>query len=114
MGMVEFFQQILEIKLVWSGMELKPFDMVLRILLPILGVFVFYKLILFLIRRFLQRTLKLKPETAQKTFRLIRWILRIIMWASWIFFIAWYFGAEIPRYLGLFWVALKSPLFTSG
>lgn len=112
--MIDFFRHLLEITIVWSGMELKPFDLVLRILLPVLGTFVFYKLFILLIRRFLLRTLKVKQEAAKKTVRLIRWIIRIVMWASWVFFIAWYFGAEIPHYLGLFWEALKSPLFSSG
>jgi potassium efflux system protein len=112
--MKEFFDAITVFTVTIGGIQLKPLDLALRVLLPAIAVYVVYRVLFLLLKRFLKRSLRLKEKTAAKAAKAIRWTLRVLVWGGWIVMIAWYFGAEIPRYLGVLWDALKNPLFASG
>jgi potassium efflux system protein len=112
--MKEFFDALTAFTVTVAGIQLKPLDMLLRLILPALAAYAVYRVIVVLLRRFLRRTLKLREEVGTRAMRAIRWVLRVLLWGGWIVLIAWYFGAEIPRYLGALWNALTTPLFTSG
>ena len=112
--MKEFFDALNAVTVTLGGIQLRPLDMAVRLLLPVIGAYILYRVLFFFLKRFLKRTLKLREESAAKTTRAIRWTLRILVWSGWIVIIGWYFGAEIPRYLGVLWGGLTTPVINSG
>jgi len=112
--MKEFFDALNAVTVTLGGIQLRPLDMAVRLLLPVIGVYILYRILFFFLKRFLKRTLKLREEAAAKTTRAIRWTLRVLVWSGWIVIIGWYFGAEIPRYLGALWGGLTTPVINSG
>ncbi len=112
--MKEFFDALNAVTVTLGGIQLRPLDMAVRLLLPVIGVYILYRILFFFLKRFLKRTLKLREESAAKTTRAIRWTLRVLVWSGWIVIIGWYFGAEIPRYLGALWGGLTTPVINSG
>ncbi|MBN2352398.1 MAG: mechanosensitive ion channel [Spirochaetales bacterium] len=112
--MKELFDTINAFTVTLGGLQFKPADMALRLVLPVIGAYVLYRVLFFFLKRFLKRTLKLRAETAAKASRVIRWTLRILVWCGWIVNIAWYFGAEIPSFLGALWGGLTTPVINSG
>ncbi len=88
-------------------------ELVLDFVVPAVIFFVSYKIFLMFLRRILKRT-KLSEEIADNIVRWIRLGIRIVFTVFIVVFVGRLFGAEISRYLKMFYDLLSSPFFESG
>ncbi len=86
----------------------------LRFFLPLLAVFIFYKLLLFLIRRLILKPLKIAEEIKDKIYRYTRLLLRIVVFLLLLFLITGFFESEIQNYITKIWEVLSSPFYSAG
>jgi small-conductance mechanosensitive channel len=96
-----------------------PLALFLEFLLPVILVFVFYRIALLIIRRFLKSSeiseeTGLSEETKEKIIRWIKIIFRIFFLILVAVLLSRLFGAEILSYLGTIFSFLNEPFFESG
>jgi len=86
--------------------------LLLEFVLPVLIFFIAFRLFMLFIRRILERT-KMKEEAKTKFLKWTRLVIRIIFLVFIIVFVGRIFGAEIFRYISLFYDMLSTPFFES-
>jgi small-conductance mechanosensitive channel len=91
-----------------------PLQALLRFFLPLIILFAFYKLFLFLIKRLILKPLKIKEELKKRVFKRIRLLFRIAVFAVLLFLVLSFFEAEIQSYVAIVWDILNNPFFTAG
>ncbi len=91
-----------------------PLQALLRFFLPLIILFAFYKLLLFLVKRLILKPLKIKEELKKRVFKRIRLLFRIAVFAVLLFLILSFFEAEIQSYVAIVWDMLNKPFFTAG
>lgn len=91
-----------------------PFQALLRFFLPLVILFAFYKLLLFLVKRLILKPLKIKEELKKRVFKRIRLLFRIAVFAVLLFLVLSFFGGEIESYVAIVWDILNNPFFTAG
>lgn len=95
-------------------LSFSPIQAILRLILPLTGIFVLYKVLLLITHKILEKPKKLKPELKQSIYRYTRLTLRIIFLIITAVLIANFFETEIQKYMLGFWRILKQPFFSSG
>jgi small-conductance mechanosensitive channel len=88
-------------------------ELVFQFLIPVIIYIVFYKLVLLLVRKWIDRS-KWKDEIRKKAFQWTRRLLRIIFLVLLIVLVGRLLGAEIFSYLKLLYEFLSRPFFESG
>lgn len=91
-----------------------PLQALLRFFLPLVILFAFYKLLLFLVKRLILKPLKIKEELKKRVFKRIRLLFRIAVFAVLLFLVLSFFGGEIESYVAIVWDILNNPFFTAG
>lgn len=91
-----------------------PIQALLRFFLPLVILFAFYKLLLFLVKRLILKPLKIKEELKKRVFKRIRLLFRIAVFAVLLFLVLSFFGGEIESYVAIVWDILNNPFFTAG
>jgi len=115
MKFFEMIQNIWTSSLVLGTVEL-PFtihELFFRFVLPTLIFFIVYKIFMMFLRRILERS-KVKEDVRYNIIRWVRFAIRLIYAAFTIIMFSRLFGAEIYRYLELFYNLLSTPFFESG
>lgn len=84
----------------------------LEFVLPVLIFFVAFRLFMLFMRRILEKT-KLREDVRTKIFRWTRLVIRVIFLVFIIVFIGRIFGAELFRYISMFYNLLSTPFFES-
>lgn len=91
-----------------------PLQALMRFFLPLVILFAFYKLLLFLVKRLILKPLKIKEELKKRVFKRIRLLFRIAVFAVLLFLVLSFFGGEIESYVAIVWDILNNPFFTAG
>jgi potassium efflux system protein len=91
-----------------------PLDLVLRVILPIAGSFILYRILMIVTRKLILKPLRLTTETTDKVVRIVRRILQIILFSGFILIIVAFLGEEFFTYVKGFWGILTTPFYSSG
>ena len=91
-----------------------PLDGLLRLVLPLVLLFVVARVLLLLIRRVILKRIKIPEENKDKIYRYIRLVLRIVVFIVLLFILFSFFGAEIGSFLSRVWGALSTPFTSAG
>jgi small-conductance mechanosensitive channel len=91
-----------------------PLEGLLKLVLPLLLLFVFTKVVLLVLRRVILKRIKMPEENKQKVYHYTRLALRIIALIVVLFFLFNFFGAEIGKFLSRVWKVLTTPFTTAG
>ncbi len=95
-------------------LSFSPLQVVIRFILPVSGLFILYKILLYLSKKVIYKPKKLNIKLKKNIFKYTRLGLRIIFLAITAILIANFFEAEIQKYMLSFWKILKQPFFSSG
>jgi len=112
--MKEFFDALFSMSVTVGQIELKPFDLALKVVLPVIGMYILYRVVLALFRRLFFKKWKLKKQTGKRMERLVKILLRIAVLTGVVMIVGRYIGPDIPNYLTVLWNALREPLIASG
>ncbi len=114
--MIESISQFLLSPLKIGGMSFlfTPAQAMFRLLLPILLIFIAYKILLLLIRRLILKPLKIEEEIKNRIYRYTRLVLRIAVFILLFSLITGFFGSEIQYYITTIWNILTRPFYTAG
>ncbi|MEJ2663832.1 MAG: mechanosensitive ion channel [Spirochaetia bacterium] len=112
--MGELISEIAGFSFYIGKIKIVPVDMLLKIVLPLLGVLLLIRLIrLFSIKIIIKR-LRLREKTVAKINRTLKIILRIITLLSAFFIIGIYFNFQVPQYVYDVLEIFQKPFFVSG
>ena len=95
-------------------LSFSPLQVIIRFILPLSGLFILYKILLYLSKKVIYKPKKLNIKLKKGIFKYTRLGLRIIFLAITAVLIANFFEAEIQKYMLSFWKILKQPFFSSG
>ncbi|MBN2443737.1 MAG: mechanosensitive ion channel, partial [Spirochaetales bacterium] len=85
-----------------------------KLVLPIIGLYVIYKLLSFLVKDFILKPLKINVDTKNRAGLIIKRILRGILFSGILFIIINFLGEEIAKYIAGIWKVLSTPFFITG
>lgn len=91
-----------------------PFDILLRIILPIIGILIVVKLMHLLIVKIIFKRIRIKEKSQTRILRYFKIIVRCIALLSCIFIIGGYYDYKLPQYISDVIKFFENPLFTSG
>jgi potassium-dependent mechanosensitive channel len=111
-SILEFFTSPLTIKN--TSLIFSPLEIILKLVLPIAGSYILYKLLLLLVNKLILKQLKLTVDTKKSIHTTIKRILRIILFCGVLLVIINFLGKEILNYVAEIWKILSTPFFTSG
>lgn len=97
-----------------TSLYFSPLDIILKLILPVIGSYILYKLLLFLVKALILKPLKITVDTKNKIRTIIKRILRIILFCGCLLIIINFLGREILKYVTSIWQVLSTPFFTSG
>ena len=112
--MMKIITSIVEFSFKIGNENIIPFDIFLRIILPIIGIPILIKLIRLLIMKIIFKRIRIKEKSQTKILRYFKIIVRLIALFSCIFIIGGYFNYKIPQYIFDIIKVFESPFFTSG
>ncbi len=102
------------IKIGTINLSFSIFSIAVRFILPLLGAYLAYKLILHFTKKLIYKPKGVKREIKDRIYKYTRLVFRIIFLVIAAILVGDFFEAEIQKYLYVFWNVLKEPLFTSG
>jgi potassium efflux system protein len=91
-----------------------PLDLLLMVILPIIGSFILYKILMVIVKKLILKPLKLSAGTTEKVTKIVKRILRIILLSGVILIIVAFLGEEFFTYVKAFWGILMTPFYASG
>ncbi|MBN2532293.1 MAG: mechanosensitive ion channel [Spirochaetales bacterium] len=111
-SIIDFF--ISPIRINNTSLFFSPLDIILKLILPVFGIYILYKLLFFLVKDLILKPLKITIDTKNKIRIIIKRILRIILFFGFLLIIINFLGKEILKYITSIWEVLSTPFFTSG
>jgi len=112
--MMSIISSITEFSFKIGEEKIIPFDIFLRIILPIIGILIVLKLIRLLVLKVIVKRMRIKEKSQIKINRYLKIIVCIIVLLSCILIIGGYFDYQIPQYISDVMQAFENPFFTTG
>jgi len=112
--MMSIISSITEFSFKIGEEKIIPFDIFLRIILPIIGILIVVKLIRLLVLKVIVKRMRIKEKSQIKINRYLKIIVCIIVLLSCILIIGGYFDYQIPQYISDVMQAFENPFFTTG
>lgn len=112
---LEVLRKLFNVNLVLGVIEF-PFSLLqllLQVVLPLLLLFFLFKLLRLALKKVLSKS-SMREEVAGKVLRWVRFIFRLVYLFLAVLVIGRLFGAELARYVKMFFSALNEPLIQSG
>jgi potassium efflux system protein len=114
MVMAEAFSAVINFSIKIGEITIVPFDMFLRIILPVLGVFIVIRVIRFITIRIIIKRLSLREKTVLRVRRYLKNISWFIVIVSCFLIVGIYFNFTIPQYINDILAVFQKPFFTAG
>ncbi|MBN1698403.1 MAG: mechanosensitive ion channel [Spirochaetales bacterium] len=91
-----------------------PLDLLLRVILPLLGTFILYNIIMIVIKKLILRPEQPVSEMKERVVKIIKRLLRVLLFIGFVMIIVAFLGEEFFNYVKGFWRILATPFYSSG